>query len=195
MSTIDYYNQNAETFIQGTINADMSRHYARFLSYLPAAGRILDLGCGSGRDSRFFLDKGYEVVPVDGSAEICRLAEDYLGIPVRCLLFQDLTFQKEFDGIWASASLLHVGKKDMPQVMKKVQATLVPGGYLYASFKYGKGENDIDGRFYNFYTEADIDKELLPQGLKCIEYWISSDVRPGMENVMWLNLIAIKGQE
>jgi SAM-dependent methyltransferase len=194
MSTIDYYNQNAEAFVQGTLNADMGAHYSRFLSYLPSSGRILDLGCGSGRDSRYFMDKGYEVVPVDGSIEVCRLAEEYLGIPVRCLLFQDLAFQKEFDGIWASASLLHVPKNEMPEIMEKVQAALIPGGYLYASFKYGEGENDINGRFFNFYSEVDIRKKLLPQGLKCIEYWISGDVRPGREKEKWLNLIIEKSE-
>ena len=195
MTTIDYYNQNAEAFVQGTIHADMHEHYDRFLPYLPGQAHILDLGCGSGRDTLFFLKQGYSVVPVDGSAEVCKEAERILGFNVRCLRFEDLDYHNEFDAIWACASLLHVPKADIMTVMNKVAEALKPNGVLYASFKYGSGEGIKGERFFNYYKEDFIDSVLPGAGFICKEYWVSNDVRPDRQEEKWLNLIAIKGQE
>lgn len=106
--TIDYYNKNAEVFFQDTACADMSYLYKQFLPLIPVGGRILDLGCGSGRDSRYFLEQGFQVTAIDGSAELCRLASKYIGQEVLCMVFRDLAFENCFDGVWACASLLHV---------------------------------------------------------------------------------------
>ena len=81
----------------------------------------IDLGCGSGRDSKHFIEKGFRVVPVDGSPEMCKFAESYLGSPVRCLQFSKLDYKKESDGIWACASLLHVPKQNLDAVMQRVE--------------------------------------------------------------------------
>lgn len=195
MTTIDYYNQNAEAFVQSTLHADMHEHYDRFLPYLPDQARLLDLGCGSGRDTLYFLKQGYSVVPVDGSAEVCKEAETILGVDVRCLRFEDLDYHNEFDGVWACASLLHVPKADIMTVMKKVTEALKPNGVLYASFKYGCGEGFKGERFFNYYKEDFIDSVLPDAGFICKEFWVSDDVRPDRQEEKWLNLIAIKGQE
>ena len=192
MTTIDYYNQNAETFVQGTLHADMHEHYDRFLPYLSDQARILDLGCGSGRDTLYFLKQGYSVVPVDGSAEVCKEAERILGFDVRCLRFEDLDYHNEFDGIWACASLLHVPKSDIMTVMNKVAEALKPNGVLYASFKYGSGEGIKGERFFNYYKEDFIDSVIPDAGFICKEFWVSNDVRPDRQEEKWLNLIAIK---
>lgn len=71
--TITYYNQNAEEYFNKTVNVSMQALYDQFEAYLNPGDKILDLGCGSGRDSKYFLSKGYEVVSVDGSIEMCRL--------------------------------------------------------------------------------------------------------------------------
>ena len=188
-TTIAYYNQNARDFHSGTVNADMSDAYSRFLPYVPKGASILDLGCGSGRDSRVFAEMGYQVTAVDGSEEICKLASEYLGVEVECLLFEDLQYDREFDAIWACASLLHVSKDDMPAIIAKVRAALKPDGILYASYKYGTEERNQEGRAFSDYTEDDVASgKIFGDGLTVLETWVSEDVRPDRCE-KWLNII------
>ena len=189
--TLAYYNQNADIFIEGTQNADMSEQYRFFLKYLPHRGKLLDLGCGSGRDSAYFSSLGFEVTAVDGSDELCKRVKANYGIEALCVNFEDISFDAEFDAIWACASLLHVEKVNMPKVLSKVSAALKSGGILYASFKYGSDERVSNGRFFNDYTEYDIDTLLTPENqLTLLEYWITEDVRPDRSGEQWLNFIA-----
>lgn len=191
--TLDYYNQNADSFIEGTRNADLSGQYCLFLKHLPTGGKILDLGCGGGRDSAYFASLGFDVTAVDGSEELCkRVKEDY-GIQARCLKFEELSFREEFDGVWACASLLHVRKADMPKILGKVATALKPGGVLYASFKYGSEERVSGGRFFNDYTQKDLDTLLTDENqLSLLEYRITEDVRPERAGEKWLNFMARK---
>ena len=190
MTTIDYYNQNAQSFVEGSLKADMSSHYDRFLRFIPEGGKILDLGCGSGRDTKVFSDMGYQVTAVDGSEELCKLAEQYTGQPVRCLMFDELDYTEEFDGIWACASLLHVEKKQIHDILCKVSKALKPDGILYASFKYGSEEYEKEGRTFSNHKENDI-PTLFNEGTQLVpvEWWKSQDVRPGREGEMWLNVM------
>lgn len=189
--TLTYYNQNADAFVEGTQNADMSEQYRFFLKHLTSGCRILDLGCGSGRDSAYFSSSGFEVTAVDGSEELCKRVKANYGIDAICIKFEDMSFVAEFDAVWACASLLHVKKADMPNVLDKVSAALKTGGILYASFKYGKDERVSNGRFFNDYTENDIDMLLTPENqLTLLEYWITEDVRPERSGERWLNFIA-----
>lgn len=191
--TISYYDQNADAFIAGTQNADMTAQYRFFLKHLPAGCKILDLGCGSGRDSGYFSALGFDVAAVDGSVELCKRVEANYGIRARCIRFEELSFADEFDGIWACASLLHAKKRDMPGILSKVSAALKPGGILYASFKYGSEEHICNGRFFNDYTEADLALLLTPKNrLTLLEYWITEDVRPDHPGQRWLNFTARK---
>ena len=195
MKSIGYYNQNTDAFIEGTIHADMHEHYNRFLPYLPERAHILDLGCGSGRDSLFFIKQGFSVVSVDGSKEVCKAAEKILNSEVRCLRFDELDYHDEFNGIWACASLLHVPKAEIADIMQKITDATKTNGVLYASFKYGDGETIKGNRLFNNYKENEIDSILQPSGFICKEYWISNDVRPNRQQEKWLNIIAIKAQE
>ena len=104
-STIQYYDSNAEAFIERTIDVDLADEHDAFIPHLPEGGRILDAGCGSGRDARIFLDMGYQVAAFDGSIEMVRHARTHTGLDVEHLRFEDVTCEKEFDGVWASASL------------------------------------------------------------------------------------------
>ena len=193
LSTLGYYNKNAEAFIKGTVHSDMSYCYHMFLKYLTPGQSILDLGCGSGRDSKFFLNLGFEVVAIDGSEEICKQASDYIGKEVICKRFEDITYENEFDGIWASASLLHVRRDELPGLMKLLSKALKKNGYLYASFKYGVGERMAGERFFSDYTEQDIDLIFhRSSGLKCLEWQVADDVRADRKGERWLNLIAKK---
>ena len=117
MNTIDYYNQDAESFFRGTIDIDMTALYEPFLKLLPDNAYILDAGCGSGRDSLYFLQNGYSVTPLDASEELSKLASKLIKQTVSNISFQEIEFENEFDGIWASASLLHILRVDMKDVL------------------------------------------------------------------------------
>lgn len=191
--TLNYYDQNADAFITGTRDADMSEQYRFFLKHLSPGGKLLDLGCGSGRDSAYFASVGFAVTAVDGSEELCKRVRASYAVEALCIRFEDLSFDSEFDAVWASASLLHVKKAEMPKVMGKVAAALNPGGILYASFKYGNSERIISGRFFSDYTQRDLGTLLTPENrLTLLAYQITEDVRPDRAGERWLNFIAKK---
>ena len=131
--TLAYYDENAAAFAQSTANVEFSEMQQRFEALLSPGARVLDFGCGSGRDAKRFLDAGFEVVATDGSAELCRIAAARIGRPVRQELFQDLTDTEAYDGIWACSSILHLPKGELADVFAKMRDALRPGGIIYAS--------------------------------------------------------------
>lgn len=188
--TLQYYNETAPTFVQGTITADLSKLHRRFLKLLPIQAHILDLGCGSGRDAKAFLDAGYQVTAIDGSAGCCKLAGDYIGQPVLCQTFDELDFDAAFDGVWACASLLHVPYAQLPVIFRKVARALKAGGYLYASFKYGDFEGERNGRYFTDLDEGRLAAVMQPvAGLTIVETFVTGDVRDGRGGEKWLNVI------
>ena len=189
-NTLNYYAQNADQFVSSTRDADMRPHRERFLRLLPPGAHILDFGCGSGRDTKAFLDRGYVVTAVDGSEQLCALASAYTGIPIRRMLFRDLDDVDCYDGIWASASLLHVPFNDLPAIFRRMITALKPGGIIYSSFKYGSFEGNRGGRYFTDLTEEKSAELLrgLPE-LTLLDQWITNDVRPSRSDERWLNLI------
>lgn len=145
--------KNAEAFAAGTVNICFRAIQDLFLEYVPQGGRILDFGCGSGRDTKYFLGRGYRVDAVDGSGELCRIVGAYTGIPVEQMKFHELDRVGAHDGIWACASILHVAKRELPDVLRKMADAAKDGGILYASFKYGEFEGVRDGRYFTCFTE------------------------------------------
>ena len=191
--TIDYYNQNAKNFIENTQNVDMHLAQDKFLQLLDSQSSILDFGCGSGRDTKYFLEKGYHVTATDGSAELCKLASAFTGIEVKEMLFQELDDINKYDGIWACSSILHLPKKELFPVLRKMCIALKSAGVIYSSFKYGDFEGERNGRYFTDFTEdtfRDFIKDI-PE-LTIEDHWITSDVRPGRGNETWLNLIIRK---
>lgn len=188
--TIDYYNQNAMNYCKSTINVSMQNIYDKFESYLQPGARILDLGCGSGRDSKYYLSKGYDVVSVDGAIEICHLAEQYIGKFVRNITFDNLDYSNEFDAIWASASLLHVEREQLLRVIGNVIRALKTDGIVYASWKYGYEEKTVDGRYYLDMNEENILQVFDKFDIEILNIWISQDGM-GRDN-SWLNVIIRK---
>lgn len=186
----DYYQENAQRFFDQTVSVDMSELHRNFLELLPSPAKILDAGCGSGRDAKSFLDAGHAVTAFDASPAIVRLASAYIAAPVALLTFQKMEYEASFDGIWACASLLHVPFRELPEVFRRLRRALVDGGVLYASFKYGTGEVPRNGRRFTDMTELDL-SQLLGQvdGFAEIRTWVSGDQRPGRGDEQWLNTL------
>lgn len=186
-ATIKYYNRNAAAYTAETENLDMSGCREKFLAYVPEGGLILDWGCGCGRDSVAFLNEGYQVEAVDGSVEMCSIAGAKLGREVKCNLFDDLDEKNKYDGIWASASLLHVEEEFLPDTLRKAKAALKVNGVMYISFKYGEYEYKRDDRYYVDMTEAKLGKLLNGIGkLEILQQWVTED--SGRDN-KWINVI------
>lgn len=193
--TIDYYNKNANDYASSTMHADMNETQNRFLSYLNPGAHILDIGCGSGRDSKCFIDRGFKVTAMDGSSSLCSIAKSIIGQEVICKTFDQIDYLNEFDAAWACASLLHVKKDEMISVLKKVSDSLKPNGVFYVSYKYGTEQRESGERVFSDYTENDIPNLFSGETkLICQDWWISTDVRPDRKNEKWLNIISKKSQ-
>lgn len=191
-TTIKYYDINAEAFIKGTQAVDFSATQNRFLNQLTGKS-ILDFGCGSGRDTKFFLEQGYDVTAIDGSVELCKAASIYTGIKVKHMMFQDLCESSTYDGIWACSSILHLSKAELNGVLLKMAEALTSNGIIYTSFKHGIFEGERSGRYFTDFTIETFTEYI--RGIKTLtikEYWITGDVRPGREDEKWLNLILQK---
>lgn len=191
--TINYYNKHIKSFIQTTRFVDFTNIQNKFLSCLPLGASILDFGCGSGRDTKYFLEQNYKITAIDGSEEICREASRYTGIKIKQMLFQELNDQDIYDGIWACASILHLSKNDLSQVFHKMTKALKENGIIYTSFKYGKFEGERNGRYFTDFTEDSL-KEFISQipQLQIKEIWTTGDVREGRGDERWLNILIYK---
>lgn len=194
--TLLYYDTYADSFIQETRAVDFSPIQTLFLSKLQKGMLILDFGCGSGRDTKYFLEKGYFVEAIDGSAQLCHAASQYTGIPVKQMLFQDLDVSEKYDAIWACSSLLHLPTAELKDVLQKMCRALKKNGIAYVSFKYGTFAGERNGRYFLDLTEASFAELLTAEKQFAIEKeWITGDVRANRENQQWLNVILRKQTE
>lgn len=192
-STLDYYNKNAAIFTADTVAVEFTELQNEFLSYLSEKSVILDLGCGSGRDSKYFIDRGFDVTSVDGSEELCKIACKLTGKPVINTTFQNYVPDKMFDGIWACSSLLHLSKDELIRVVNHIAKYLNKQGVFYMSFKYGNFEGMRNGRFFLDLNENSF-RDIIGNitSLSTIKMNITSDVRPGREHERWLNVFLKK---
>lgn len=192
MHSIGYYDKNSKDFHDRTINADVQDLYQKFLKHVPNQARILDAGCGVGRDSKFFLNKGYDVLAFDGSLEMVKLTSKLIGRDALHMLFQDMNFSNEFDAVWANASLLHVPYENLRRMIQNFHKALLPSGILFASFKYGTFMRRTQERIFFDMDEASIEPYL--KGLFIpLEIWKSPDTRSTVASSpdkSWLNFIA-----
>lgn len=191
-ATLDFYATEAETYAGRSRELGRGR-LRRFAELVPANGKVLELGCGGGQDSEALLALGLDVSPTDGSPELAAQAAKRLGRPVSVLLFEDLTAETAYDGVWANACLLHVPRRGLPGILARVHRALRPGGVFYASFKAGEAEGrDRFGRFYNY---PDTDWLRTAYGdLGWSRLDIEEDLGGGydQEPTRWLHATAIK---
>ncbi|WP_283131647.1 class I SAM-dependent methyltransferase [Enterovibrio norvegicus] len=190
--SVDFYNQNAQAFFDSTKEVDVSSLLTHFTPHLPIGARVLDAGCGSGRDSKRLLEMGYAVTSFDASTALAAIAEEYIQQPVAVCTFAEFESDTQFNGVWACASLLHVPASELLSTFAHLAALLKTGGVFYCSFKYGSSDTERDGRYFTNCDEARLENFIQEAGLAVCETWQTADLRPGREEEHWLNAILIK---
>ena len=189
--SIEFYETNAQAFFDRSVAADMAQGYAQFVALLPPGGRVLDAGCGSGRDALEFHRRGFRVTAMEASEALAALARAHTGLPVEVMTFEQVAWREAFDGVWACASLLHVARAGLPAAVSRLRDALVPGGALWMSFKYGTEERTVAGR-----TLTDMDESLArgllaaTGGLELIGMQVSGDVRADHTGERWLSVLS-----
>ncbi|KAA1189114.1 NUDIX domain-containing protein [Pseudohalioglobus sediminis] len=171
--TAGYYSTSAVEYCRETSEFDIGDLYRPFLKHLSPVAHILDLGCGSGRDSKAFREMGHNVTGVDGNAEIAAWASVFTGHPVEVKSFQQLDYKDEFDAVWASASLLHCPETQLKDVIQKILAALKDQAIAYMSFKWGESPSvDERGRYFTNQTTQSLGFLLESiQDTEILELW------------------------
>ena len=189
-TTLSWYRENAIQYAEETRNSLVLDALWEFLSRMKEGGTILDYGSGSGRDSAYFINKGFSVDSLDGSAEMKAQAERLFGIKVKLASFLSLEEKEKYDGIWAQASILHLEEHDLRAALTLIERALKRDGVFYSSFRKGEEDGYEKGRWYTNMTERRF-LSLLPAKLYVEKIWESQDVRPGV-NRTWLSIICRK---
>lgn len=191
--TLAFYDENAVQYARHTEEADLSELYAKFLPLMPKRGRILDLGCGGGRDLRQFKMRGFECLGIDPAPRLAEIAREYSGCEVLVGRAEELRFVDEFDGVWACASLLHLSRANLRIAIDRICQALLVSGVLFLSMQKGHGDSvAADGRFYARYSADELREIVAEGGLTLVEQWTTQDKLPGREDMPWLNLMATK---
>jgi SAM-dependent methyltransferase len=187
--TLDYYDARAEAFWDGTRDHDVSQNYAAFLRAIDGAGpfRILDVGCGPGRDVAYFRSLGHAVVGLDGAARFVEMAHALTGCEVLHQDFLKLSLEgRQFDGIFANASLFHVPTSEIARVLRELRAALAPRGVLFSSNPRGNDTESFAGeRFGAFHTLEAWRGFLTGAGFEEIEHYYRPEGKPRSEQP-WL---------
>lgn len=188
---MEYYSKNAKKYIEETKDCDMSKQYEFFEKNLNGK-EILDLGFGSGRDMLYFKEKGLHVEGIDPCIEFCEHASN-LGLQVFNMSVEEITFNERYNAIWACASLLHC--TDIHFALEKCYNALKQNGILYASFKFGDNEEEINGRyFYNLNNER-LQNLVRNSKFKLIAESVTNDTRNSRKEERWLNFILKKNSD
>lgn len=186
--TINHYSANPQGFWQGTKDHDVTQNINALLTNIQGNGsfNILDFGCGPGRDLKFFKDLGHEVHGLDGCPEFCEMAESYSKAKVFHQDFIDLNLEHNFyHGIFANASLFHVPKNELSNVLKTFHHSLQENGVLFTSNPRGKGEDLVGSRYAYLLEIEDYQKTVESNGFKLIEHYYRPQHLP-LEQRPWL---------
>ena len=184
-----WYRERAEAFADRTRDMAMAKFHDDFLARLPDGGRILDVGCGSGRDAKAFRERGYEVEGLERSPELARMAEQHAGCPVRIMSMEELEDDGRFDGLWASASVLHIPIEARAGLLTRFLRALRPGGTLYLSLKEGGGRriDAEDGRVFYDIRAKTLEDALISAGFVEPEGWRTTTVGSRVPGQVWVN--------
>lgn len=190
-STLDYYNNNASDYFKSTVVVDMSSTRKLLTQKLEQGSIILDAGCGSGRDAKAFKDEGFVVFAFDASVQMAQIAEKYAQTPVSVHEFKDLRDIGFYDGVFASASLLHLNDFDLNVALDRIFVSLSPGGWFVATFKKGTGsELDNNGRFFNYQNEPKLSAMTADVGFENIQTIVVCDTMGRSQE--WIIVVAQK---
>jgi SAM-dependent methyltransferase len=195
IATLKYYEDTYREYDKFSSSIDMGEQWKSFESILPPGGRILDLGCGTGRDIKHFLEMGFTVDGVEPSIAMANCARLKTGAKIFDLAAEQIAFAEEYDGIWACASLMHMRKPAFFHTLPKIVSSLKPGGHFYFSLKQGVGEaRNADGRLVSFY-EIDEIKGLFSRvaNTQIVNQWVSKDLA-GRSETQWLNTMVRKSE-
>lgn len=164
--TIGIYDARAAEYAQ--TNHDFSvgdPNLAAFITLCPAGGYVLDLGCGPGTHAQVMVQAGLRVDAVDGSAGMIDLASALPGVSARQALFDDISCEDVYDGVWANFSLLHAAKTDFPRHLRRLHRALKPGGVFSIGMKIGQQDGrDRMGRMYSYYTADELEQHVTDAG-------------------------------
>lgn len=191
--TLNVYAAKAQDYAKRFSSAKPDLHLAAFMLAVPKGGRVLDMGCGTGRSTAFMIEAGLKADALDASAEMAEIASSEYGVQVRVAGFETLEAEGVYDGIYANFSLLHAPKAEMPEHLARISKALVPGGFFHIGLKTGTGEKrDALGRFYAYYTDAEITGLLEDAGFVVIERSFGADA--GLDGTVapWIILLAGK---
>lgn len=188
--TLAYYETNARRYVEITRDLNMETAHRRLTKHLRFGARILDAGCGSGRDAAAFLRQSFVVEACDASPALAAEAATFLGLPVRVGTHETMADQQRYDGIWASATFLHVRPEALADVMRRYTEALVPGGVLYASWKVGETDGpDALGRWFtNMTPERAMRLVEQTPGLRLLDLTIEAD--GARADTQWLAMVA-----
>ena len=189
-TTLSWYRDNAIQYAEETRNSLVLDALWEFLSRIKEGGTILDYGSGSGRDSAYFINKGFSVDSLDGSAEMKAQAERLFGIKVKLASFLSLEEKDKYDGIWAQASILHLEEHYLRVALTLIERALKRDGVFYSSFRKGEEDGYENGRWFTNMTERRF-LSFLPASLYVEKIWESQDVMPGVSRT-WLSIICRK---
>ncbi|HEY0649315.1 class I SAM-dependent methyltransferase [Phenylobacterium sp.] len=188
--SVEFYEENAEDFFRRSIDADMAAGWQAFAALLKPGARVLDAGCGSGRDALALSRMGFAVTAMEASPKLATLARAHTGLPVQVLTFDQIAWRDAFDGVWACASLLHVPRAELPAVMTRIRDALVAGGAWWMSFRYGTEERQTPGRRFTDLDEAGAESLLASVGgLSLVSMDVTQDVRPDRAGDRWLSIL------
>lgn len=178
-STINYYNQNAQEYALKVSGANMSADLNSLIESLPKNSdiKLLEIGAGGGRDLKYMRGRGLNVVPLEPSNELANLIEEEQGVKVVRQKVQDMSYENEFDGVYAIASLLHIPKNEILDVLKRIKSSLKENGVFLLTLKEGVGESlDNQDRFFSYYAVDEIKEILEEAGFNNISFNKNNDM-------------------